>query len=157
MKLYLVRHGEAVSEDIDPTRPLSEKGKADTLKVAGFLRAAGIQKVGSIWHSTKARAIQTARIFAETMAHKECLVEKEGLAPNDPPDKLPEELSAQETDLMIVGHLPFLQKLISLLLVGSESHKVVSFHQGGVVCLECKGDGKWWLLWAIAPELIKGG
>lgn len=38
MRLYLVQHGEAVSEEIDPARSLSEKGKTDISKIAKFLK-----------------------------------------------------------------------------------------------------------------------
>jgi integrase len=39
MKVYLVRHGEAVSSGVDPKRPLSELGRADVHKVASFVKS----------------------------------------------------------------------------------------------------------------------
>jgi len=52
-------------------------------------------------------------------------------------------------DLMLVGHLPHLDRLTSLLLYGS----VVSFRMGGVVALD-GGDGRRWSLrWFLPPEL----
>jgi phosphohistidine phosphatase len=55
---------------------------------------------------------------------------------------------------MIVGHLPFLSKLASLLLTGSESSETVAFKQGGIVCLKCKDKNLWQIDWMITPELL---
>ena len=152
MRLYLVQHGEAMAEEVDPARPLSEKGKTDVSKIAKFLKEKNI-KADIIWHSTKKRAIQTAQILAEFIKPEQGTTERQGLAPNDPVDKLHQELTRENKDLMIVGHLPFLQKLSSLLLTGSENCKVTTFSPGGVICFE-QEDGSWHLMWAITPDLI---
>jgi len=154
MKLYLVQHGEAQPEEVDPKRPLTEKGKTDVSRMAKFLKEAEV-KVDTIWHSSKTRAIQTAQIFGEALLPKEGIMEKPGLAPNDPVDQWPKEVTGKEQKLMIVGHLPFLQKLTSMLLTGApETRPLVDFHPGGVVCLERKESGEWRLIWAITPDLI---
>ena len=150
MSLYLVQHGEATSEEVNPLRPLSEKGRSDGVKVAGFMKNAGV-KAGEIWHSTKLRAKETAGILAETLVLK--AIEKEGLAPNDPPALWIEEINKARESIIIVGHLPFLQRFASLLLTGSESREVVRFRQGGVVCLE-KTDSGWSIAWMVTPELL---
>jgi phosphohistidine phosphatase len=152
MRLYLVQHGEAVSEEIDPSRPLTEKGKVDVSKMAGFLKETNL-KINVIWHSTKRRARETAQILDEILGSKEGIFEKEGLAPNDPVGRWKKEFEIEKRDIMVVGHLPFLQKLVSLFLVGSETHELIEFHQGGVVCLERKENGKWRLVLAITPEV----
>ena len=41
MDVYLVQHGEAVSEEQDPQRPLSEAGSAAVARVASVLAALG--------------------------------------------------------------------------------------------------------------------
>jgi len=43
MKVYLVQHGQSVSEDVDPARPLSEKGQKDMEKVARFLKGVNLK------------------------------------------------------------------------------------------------------------------
>lgn len=154
MKLYLVQHGESVPEEIDPKRPLTENGRADVSKAARFLKDAEVQ-INIIWHSTKLRAEQTAELISEVIKPSRGVEERIGLAPNDPVDKIKDELLKEENDLMIVGHLPFLWKLISLILLGNGSYNIISFRQGGVVCLEKKPEGNWFLIWAIVPELIK--
>lgn len=155
MILYLVQHGEATTKEISPDRPLTEKGKSDVLRISKFLKEAGV-KINMLWHSSKLRAIQTAQIFAEIIeVNKENILERQDLSPLDPVNNVQKEIVKNDVDLMIVGHLPFLQRLTSLLLVGSESEVLVRFSQGGVVCLKQKED-KWHLVWEVIPELIPG-
>lgn len=113
MKLYLVQHGEATTNEVNPSRPLTEKGKQDVSNTAKFLKSAGI-KVDIIWHSTKTRAMETAHIMTKELLPKEGTQQRDGLAPNDLVNKWAEEIVSQNKDLMIVGHLPFLQRLTSL-------------------------------------------
>jgi phosphohistidine phosphatase len=154
MRLYLVQHGESVPEETDPNRPLTEKGRADVFKAARFLRDAGI-KIDVIWHSTKLRAKQTAQLIAEAVLPRKGMLEKTGLAPNDPVDKMKEEiLKDNQENVMLVGHLPFLGKLASLFLTDSESHHLIGFRQGGVVCLDQMDKGGWFIAWIAIPDLI---
>ncbi|HIE43842.1 MAG TPA: phosphohistidine phosphatase SixA [Candidatus Omnitrophica bacterium] len=150
MKLYLVQHGLYLSEDIDSKKGLSEKGRTQTQKIAEFLKERGI-KVNLIWHSKKERSIQTAEIFREYMPNAE-IVQRGDLNPNDPVDEFPNQIQSLQEDLMVVGHLPFLKKLSSLLLVGSENREVVAFKNSGIVCLEYTGT--WRILWVITPDLF---
>ena len=50
MKLYLVQHGQAVSKEEDPERPLSEQGREDVRRVATRLGEAGVRVVLSLIH-----------------------------------------------------------------------------------------------------------
>ena len=59
MKLYLQQHGEAVSKDLDPERPLTGQGTEDVQRIARALKAAGVEITRAI-HSGKLRAQQTA-------------------------------------------------------------------------------------------------
>ena len=52
MRLYLVQHGEARTEQEDPERPLTARGVADVRRVAGVAAAAGIT-AARIFHSGK--------------------------------------------------------------------------------------------------------
>jgi len=55
---------------------------------------------------------------------------------------------------MIVGHLPFLGKLASLLLTGCESANTVAFKQGGIVCLSRSELKQWQINWMVTPEIL---
>lgn len=153
MKLYLVQHGEAVPEEIDKYKPLSSVGKDNVIKMATFLKEANI-KPGEIWHSTKTRAKQTAEILFNKLKPVAGLKQREGLAPNDPPEIILEELIVRGEDLMIVGHLPFLQKLASLLVFGSSDKSLIGFKKGSIVCLERKDKG-WGISFFLTPDLLR--
>ena len=58
VKLYLVRHGDAVSANLDLTRPLSETGEAQAAALAAFLagqgaRVARVCALGGTWRFPK--------------------------------------------------------------------------------------------------------
>ena len=153
MKLFLAQHGEAVSKEKDVQRPLSNKGCLEARKMATFLRRARL-KVPLIWHSGKTRALQTAEILAKALCVEGNVMMKQGLAPLDPIEQIENELQERQEDLMIVGHLPFLGRLVSRLLIGSDSPDLVSFQPGGVVCLERSEAKSWQIRWMVVPELL---
>jgi len=150
MKLYLIQHGQAFPEERDPQRPLSTEGEAETKKMANFLRSKNI-KLNCLWHSPKVRALQTAEIVSKSISSSE-IRQRNDLNPLDPVDRLPQEIRSFNKDLMIVGHLPHLEKLASLLLSGSENCELIAFKNSGVVCLEY--SDKWQICWMIIPDLI---
>lgn len=152
MKIYLVRHGEAVSSEVDPKRPLSEQGLVDVRKVASFIRPLKIS-VEHIWHSGKLRAAQTAEIMTGVVVGKDYSAH-ESLGPNDDVTNIADEIEAYDTDLMIVGHLPFLAYLASLLVAGKETANVVAFDAGSIACLNRSDSGRWQIEWMITPELL---
>ncbi len=151
MNLFLVRHGEAVSELVDPSRPLSEEGMHDVAEIAAFMMAAGVS-VDEIWYSTKLRAKQTAELLAEAVPYNN-IIERQGIAPNDAVEMIASEIEALQENVMLVGHLPFLECLASYLLTGSTDKQVIDFEQGGVVCLK-KIDAGWSITWMMLPEFI---
>ena len=113
MLIYLVRHGEAVAEEVDPARPLTEKGRAEVEATAHELKAEGA-RIDEIWHSTKLRAKQTAEIIARVLNVSK-VIEKDGLKPNDPVAPIAKLLRQSSKTILIAGHLPFIPKLASLL------------------------------------------
>jgi len=152
MKLYLVQHAKAASKETDPQRPLTEEGRRDIQKVAAFIKSLNLS-VDYLWHSGKNRARQTADVLSEVVEVKKEMAAHEGLAPNDNVTVLKDELISARQDIMIVGHLPFLPKLASLLLTNSESN-TVAFKNGGIVCLNYSDDNQYQLQWMIIPELL---
>src|ERR687897_643977 len=98
MRLYLVQHGDAVPEQLDPERPLSAAGRREVEAVARRI---------SDWTS----------------------------------------------DVMLVGHLPFMGKLVAHLVAGDERKPVAAFVPGTVVCLEQGEAGHSAIMWMVRPEL----
>jgi phosphohistidine phosphatase len=153
MRLYLVQHGEAKPKDVDPERRLTEKGRRDAEKVAAFLKPLGLA-VTAVWQSGKPRARETAEILAGALDAKEGVVERSGLAPNDPVAPVAEEIVGAAEDTMIVGHMPFLGNLAALLVAGEEPTGVVVFRNGGVVCLVRSDERGWGVLWVLTPDVV---
>ena len=52
-------------------------------------------------------------------------------------------------DLMLVGHLPHLERLAALLVTGNAEHAVVGFPAGGLVALDRTEER--WLVSAVRP------
>jgi phosphohistidine phosphatase len=121
MNLYLVQHGEARLKDEDPDRSLSEKGMTDILKMTAFIKIHAGFKIDIIYHSGKLRAQQTADAFADQLKPSNGCNQIDGLAPMDNPSNWAAKLMGIHEDLMLVGHLPHLQKLTALLLTGDDS------------------------------------
>lgn len=154
MKLFLVRHGQAYSENEDKEKRLTGKGNQDTQKSARFLKSTGI-RVDRIISSRKKRAQETAEIF-----RKEFLPEKEveysdGLLPNDSAEGFLRQFKIENSNLMIIGHLPFLDHLASLLLTGNPNTLRIVFQPSTVVCLEQLNSGAWQLYFSLDPSLLK--
>jgi phosphohistidine phosphatase len=43
MNVYLVQHAEAMSKEVDPDRPLSERGRRDAEQVAAMAARMGVE------------------------------------------------------------------------------------------------------------------
>lgn len=155
MKIYLVRHGQANSADIDPEKGLSKSGKIEIKKVAESIRHLKIN-VKEIWHSGKVRARQTAEILASTVSSSNGLIEKSGLNPNDDVKPVIDEIKAVNSDIMLVGHLPFMAKLASMMLVSNENKCNITFSTGALACFNYDKDS-FSLDWFIYPGLIAQG
>jgi phosphohistidine phosphatase len=152
MFLYLVQHGEAEQEKASPVRPLTDKGRNDVRKVS--LAVATNMQVNRILHSGKFRALQTAEILEVVLHPPAGIAEADGLSPSDVPAIWAKRLHEMAEDIVLVGHLPHLQRLAGLLLCGEPENKVVEFHQGGICALERSDSGTWSLCWVIIPGLI---
>lgn len=154
MNLYLVQHGEARSKTEDPERPLSDKGREEVQRVAGYVARRTDIVIRQINHSGKTRARQTAELLAEAIQPPEGISDVPDLAPLDDPGVWVSYLAETTRDLMLVGHLPHLSKLAALLICRDSSQKVVDFQMGAVVCLGRDEEGDWSVRWMVTPEIV---
>ena len=152
MRLYLVQHGEAKPEAEDPERALTLRGEEESRKVSSAAKELGIHP-SRIYHSGKTRAHETASILAAQLSPVKGVIEAAGLAPQDDPEIWHERLKTLDESTVLVGHLPHLRRLASLLLCGDSERAVLHVRAGGVVCLRRLEDS-WSLEWAISPELF---
>lgn len=154
MKLYLVQHAHAKSKEEDPLRPLSNEGWGEIKRVAEYVRRYLHIEVDQILHSGKLRAKQTAETLAEHLKQSEVINSIEGLEPVANPQVMKDYLAETTNDILMVGHLPHLSKLVNLLLVQDEEKDVLVFRNGCLVCLERQTDSRWRLVWMITPETV---
>ncbi len=153
MNLYLLQHGQSVPEEVDPDRPLSDQGREDIRKTAAFAARAEV-RVDTIWHSGKTRARQTAQALAQALETRRGLEEAEGLKPLDDPSIWAKRASDLQEDTVVVGHLPHLSRLTSLLLTGDSEAQIVAFQMAGIVCLGRGDAGSWSLRWMVIPRTL---
>ena len=153
MKILLAQHGDAVDEDVDPDRPLSEKGRREVERVAAFMRGSEL-RVSRTVHSGKTRARQTAEILAGALQCERGAEAVSTLSPNDPVDQWVARAAGWREDTLLVGHLPFMGRLVSHLAAGDESAAIVEFRPGTVVCMQRNGGSAWQLCWMIRPEIL---
>jgi phosphohistidine phosphatase len=152
MALYLVQHAAALSKREDPQRGLNASGIAEAERISAVAAGYSVE-VGRIVHSGKKRARQTAEIFATALAPTRGLAVSEGLAPLDDVVSFAKGI-ANADNLMLVGHLPFMARLASHLVVGNADVPVFLFQNGGIVCLtELADHDSWAIKWALMPHV----
>jgi phosphohistidine phosphatase len=152
MRLYLVQHGDAVPEQLDPERPLSATGRREVEAVARLLAGTGTRAV-RVAHSGKLRAQQTAELLATALTPGTVPEIITGLNPNDLVEPMARGISDWTSDVMLVGHLPFMAKLVARLVAGDQHRPVAAFVPGTVVCLQQDEAGDWVIAWMLRPEL----
>lgn len=153
MELYLVQHGQALAKDTDPSRPLSEEGRTDVRRVASALgRNVSVER---LLHSGKDRARQTAEILMTMPGCAAAPEESAGLSPDDDVEPWAKRLAAEEKSTMLVGHLPFMGRLASVLLGEDPTMEKVRFTPGTVLGLSRVHRG-WRLELLVRPEQLGG-
>ena len=153
MYLYLIQHAEARSKEKDPERGLTESGKKTMERISDFFSRLK-PEIYVIWHSGKKRAEQTAEILAASLGLKNRLITHTNLGPGD--DIFPVKKKIEKTkknNIAIVGHLPYLNRLASILLSGDETRDMIRFRNAGIVCL-VRDDTGWKLSWMLTPDLL---
>jgi phosphohistidine phosphatase len=165
MKIFLVRHGEALADQEDPRRPLSVTGRDITRRVAGFLQVSGaLAPIHAVWHSPLARSRETADLLVKELGLDALLIEAPGLLPEDDPAPIADRLDRADEPVMIVGHEPQLGSLATLLVRGKVKPVGFEFRKSAVLALEKSGgchkkSGRacWRVRWHFSPELLAGG
>ena len=152
MTLYLVQHGQSLPKDVDPAQGLSEEGVVDTERIAGVAKNYHIN-VGQILHSVKTRAQKTADIFASALNPTGGVEEVEGLKPMDDVAAFAASIDP-DTNTMLVGHLPFMERMASYLVTGALDKPVFKFQNSGIVCLDKEpASESWVIVWTIMPNI----
>lgn len=152
MALYLVQHGKSLPKDQDPDQGLSEEGKAETEMIAQTARDKGIT-VFQIRHSVKTRARKTAEILARSLSPNQGVQEISGIKPMDDVAEAAVGLDPSE-NIMLVGHLPFMERMTAFLVTGSIDKPIFKFQNSGIVSLDKDPDTQSWVIvWALLPKI----
>jgi phosphohistidine phosphatase len=152
MALYLVQHGKSLSKDIDPDQGLSQEGIAETKRIAEVAANYRVN-VSHIKHSVKTRAHKTAEIFASALNPPGGIMEVAGLKPMDDVAAFAATMDPDE-NTMLVGHLPFMERMASYLVTGSTDKPVFKFQNSGIVCLNKNPDNESWVIvWTLMPNI----
>jgi phosphohistidine phosphatase len=157
MILYLMQHAQAVPGEVDSQRPLSPEGRATIARLAARVARLSLP-IEHIYHSSKLRARQTAEVLAAALHLESKVEELEGLNPKDRAEPLARwlrvETQKETGGIVLVSHLPLLDRLASLLVTGDEDRGVVVIQYAALTALTPKGDGKHFAVqWILTPEL----
>ncbi len=143
--LVIIRHGEAVSGAVNPDRPLSDRGREQAATVGRWLARSGIE-LDQIRHSGKTRARETAELVAAALDLTADVVRAvDGLSPNDEVGPVAADLQSDGASVAVVGHLPHVARLASLLLAADGERVAVEFPVAGAMVLG-RDNGAWHLL-----------
>lgn len=166
MILYIIRHAiaeplkEGASPESDSQRSLTTKGRKKMRSIArGLSRLKAPIEV--ILTSPYVRTVETARILAKGLAlGKDKIAQTEELAPAGDPGRLMKEITSKfggMQTIALVGHEPYLSRLISVLLSGTPGLAII-LKKGGVcrLSIEKLEYGRCALLeWLMAPAQLR--
>ena len=151
MRLIIIRHGEANNPVLDPRKGLSIKGVAQAEEIAGFLRMQQ-DDLHEIWHSPKERAAQTAGIIAQILGLKSATVKRNDLNPNSSVEPVAAEITAQKQNVIIVSHLPFVDRLAGFMTGGNADAGLFRFTTCTALCLQKSDSWLWKIQWMVSPD-----
>lgn len=118
MKLWVLRHGEAVphgSRPHDSERELTDHGRKEVLRSAEQLMG---KPLTAIYASPYLRAQETAHLVREVLGFEPEIRTVEWLTPDTEPDKVAEQMVAV-SDVLLVSHNPLVGNLLSYLQHGA--------------------------------------
>ena len=118
MKLFLIRHAEAVSDEVaggDHDRWLSARGRDAARGLARLLREQHVA-LDAVIASPLPRAVQTAELVATGLDFLGPIEIEPGLAPGFHPRGVVDRLPRRGQAIAIVGHEPSISAITALLL-----------------------------------------
>jgi phosphohistidine phosphatase len=135
MNLYFLRHAKACARSRkwrpDSTRPLTRDGEQKMFEAARGIQTLDVS-FDLILTSPHIRAFRTAEILGEVFGSKK-VFESKNLVPEADPKAVVDEINENfptMKQIVLVGHEPFLSRLISLLLSGKDNLSI-DLRKGG--------------------------
>ena len=156
MRLYFLRHADALDNANDAIRPLSPKGERQSRAVGGFLRDAGIA-FDAAFSSPLVRARETAEIvLGLTGAVKPARLRAvDALLNGTSAREFEGWLRAlQEVDhVLLVGHAPSLSERARVLL-SIEDPGALDLPKCGLACVESEDGRQGALKFLVTPKQL---
>lgn len=149
MKIYLIRHAQAVSASAavpDSSRYLSAEGRQVARAVGRTLRAEEIE-FDAILVSPLTRAVQTAELIADAVDFLGVIETTSALVPGAQPPPAAELLVSKGGAVAAIGHEPLMSGLGAFLLAREGFPPL----RPGQVCLIENGEPKW----SLNPEPMR--
>jgi phosphohistidine phosphatase len=164
MEIFLLRHGLAADRDSlafknDAARMLLPKGQKQIKKVSRALAEMDLE-FDLILSSPLLRAAETAEIVASGLNSKKRLKFSDTLEPEKDPIQLIsrlQKLKPTPNSILLVGHEPFLSRLVSLLTTGGPDLHL-DFAKGGLCKLQVdmlRANKCAALEWLLTPRQMK--
>lgn len=162
MRVYLLRHAEAVPGTPDASRDLTGHGQRQVATLAKGAGAVALADVLAIEHSPLVRAVRTAQLLRLATGSSLPLKVLAGLEPAEDPRPTAALLGKSRRSRLLVGHNPHLAALAALLLEMTAGGEAIRFRKAGLMALERTAKptrtqpyGAWSLLWMMPPDLAK--
>jgi phosphohistidine phosphatase len=137
MFVTLIRHGNAEPEAElgDEGRFLSVLGRTQARATGEALAAMGVSPT-RVWCSPLVRAVQTAELVAAALGFAGAIETRDDLYPQSSPGALLADLEAlgEDSELVAVGHMPYMPAMASALL----GYSVSGFATGAAYRIELR-------------------
>jgi phosphohistidine phosphatase len=161
--LIVVRHATAWERDAerwpdDRLRPLRPLG-IRRFRAACSGLAQLVSHVDAVWTSPYVRAVETAAILQQE-AHWPVARAVEALGEGAPQGPVLRAVAAARgiATLVLVGHAPSLDQLVTLAVTGRQTPAIVALRKGGMACLRFETTvrpGAATLQWVAPPRLLR--
>ena len=118
MRIYLVRHGDAVPEEeagSDRDRWLSPRGREHVRMLGRLLREQRVEP-DTILCSPLPRAVQTAELLAQSLDYLGVITSLRCLEPSAQPRVAASEIMARGASVLVVSHEPAISSLGAYLM-----------------------------------------
>jgi phosphohistidine phosphatase len=156
MRLYFMRHAEALDGADDAARPLSPRGWKQAKEIARFLKAAGIH-FDAAYSSPLVRARETAEAVLAVCGALEAdelkLDEVLGLETSVRQFNGWLRCLPEARHILLVGHAPSLAEHVRALLHMGDP-EALRLSKGAVACLETEDGRSAVLRFLITPKLL---
>jgi phosphohistidine phosphatase len=159
MTIYFLRHASAGKKMLNPKkderRPLDEEGILQARYVGRLLASLDVQ-VEHIVSSPLNRALQTASLVANELAHEPAVRLEEALRPESDYARFKEMLSRYRKydAIIVVGHNPTESEFLSKIVSSSSGTAHIDLKKGAVAKVELDGrNGR--LEWLVTPKIAR--